>query len=542
MSDDQNSLEPDIADLLDDSLGPSGDAPDFSKLMGLEPDEPEQVSAPESTTISEAFNEITEFEQPPQKYFYNPNYYKIALSGEGEPSERLHATLAKFLKAENSEDKTTFRMRIITIYWDYLRSLATKIGPAMKLPKKLSLRYGALIPTLISPRQRDMLSRIIMENKTGEPLFYIDEWLYAVSLGNENPLATDEVQISKQSSDQKLKSSLERTKGSIDTNHSMLQKFQMQRNNIESTLKERINHLTSHRQHSTFTDLQTLLSDQQRAAIPQITQLIHQLSKLDREMRIYMEKLTESSKDLSHLESRVTELGGSAAVDTSTVAKEIDSLRQMSKLCVGRQGNHFPILMKQYFSSNIKYIATRENVLQEMIHFEKIDPDAFTRTFRQKKNRIVPNVILIPCFGDKGICWEPYEKHNKGSSRGRIAIPLYPKNLKLAVASAMADLRWQVAKEKAAHYWMEEGLTGHYYEWFSKMKLKGDVKDKFVEDYILWLTKEAEGMQKLDKEVRAIFWWLTPFNQERKEYLKNRGFVYAELYKRDQNRAMSDGY
>jgi hypothetical protein len=119
---------------------------------------------------------------------------------------------------------------------------------------------------------------------------------------------------------------------------------------------------------------------------------------------------------------------------------------------------------------------------------------------------------------------------------------MYPKNIFLAVLYAIADLRWQVAKEKAAHYWMEEGITGHYYMWFSDNKLKGDVRLKFIEDYILWITKESEGVQKLDKEVRGIFWRNMPFPQELKDNLRNRGFVYNELYKKDINRSLSDGY
>jgi hypothetical protein len=73
----------------------------------------------------------------------------------------------------------------------------------------------------------------------------------------------------------------------------------------------------------------------------------------------------------------------------------------------------------------------------------------------------------------------------------------------LAVLSGLADLRWQVAKERAQHYWMEEGLTGFYYQWFLSQKMKGDVRLQFIQDYILWITKESEGTQKLHKEVRG---------------------------------------
>ena len=119
---------------------------------------------------------------------------------------------------------------------------------------------------------------------------------------------------------------------------------------------------------------------------------------------------------------------------------------------------------------------------------------------------------------------------------------MYPKDLRIALLTAVADLRWQVAKEKASYYWMEEGLTGQYYQWLITQKLKGDVKDYFIEDYVLWMTKESEGVQRLDKEVRGIFWRHMPFSQEIKEKLKIRSLVYQELYQRDLNRAMSDGY
>jgi hypothetical protein len=119
---------------------------------------------------------------------------------------------------------------------------------------------------------------------------------------------------------------------------------------------------------------------------------------------------------------------------------------------------------------------------------------------------------------------------------------MYPKNLREAILAAVGDLRWQVAKEKASYYWMEEGITGNYYQWFTKMKLKGDLKETFIQDYITWMTKESEGTQKLDKEVRGVFWRYMPFAQNLKDQLKDRNLVYADLYQRDKNRQMSDGY
>ncbi|MDR2102602.1 MAG: hypothetical protein LBP42_00705, partial [Treponema sp.] len=234
--------------------------------------------------------------------------------------------------------------------------------------------------------------------------------------------------------------------------------------------------------------------------------------------------------------------GGPVEVDVQALDTEFNTVRQMTKMTIGRQGNHYPILTSEYFHCMPNDIGFRENIIPLMARIESIDPEAFCRVYRNRVNRIVPYVILLPNYGDSGVCWEPFDRHNRAASRGRIAIPMYPKNLALAVLSAVADLRWQVAKEKASYYWMEEGITGNYYQWFSARKLKGDLKEAFIQDYITWMTKESEGIQKLDKEVRGIFWRHMPFSQPIKEKLKGRSYTYQELYQRDLNRAMSDGY
>jgi hypothetical protein len=284
-----------------------------------------------------------------------------------------------------------------------------------------------------------------------------------------------------------------------------------------------------------------VLSNSQRGALATIQDALKRISTLDREIAVYFRDLEKMQNELKAAEQKVNE-GGGQTVDARVVVRELGSLRQMCKMSVGRQGNHFPVVMKQYLPSRIEDIGTRENVIAIMAEVERLDPGLFLRTFKQSVNRIVPHVILLPSFGETGICWEPFEKFNRSTSRGRIGIPMYSKNLKMAVLTALGDLRWQVVKEKAGYRWMEEGLTGWYYQWFTDKGYRGDVKESFVQDYILWLTKESEGTQKLDKDVRGIFWRNTPFPTEVREMLRNRGFVYNELYKKDINRAMSDGY
>mgnify|MGYP007027442288 CR=1 FL=1 len=44
----------------------------------------------------------------------------------------------------------------------------------------------------------------------------------------------------------------------------------------------------------------------------------------------------------------------------------------MAKMCVGRQGNHFPLFISQFVRPNIREVATRENVIREMAQVEAI--------------------------------------------------------------------------------------------------------------------------------------------------------------------------
>jgi hypothetical protein len=51
------------------------------------------------------------------------------------------------------------------------------------------------------------------------------------------------------------------------------------------------------------------------------------------------------------------------------------------------------------------------------------------------------------------------------------------------------------------------------------------------------VTKESDAVQKLDKEVRTIFWIRMPFSQAIKDKLKDRSLAYNNLYKGDASRA-----
>jgi len=539
---DTGDIDPEIADLLGNDTSPAS-IPDFSDLFEDQvPDRPRDPNdAPVEDFSKENFSPITRWEQDPDPVFFEKDYYSKVLTGEGEISKRIHSVLQKYLKAEDPQEKGVYRQQLIPAWWDLARSIVTHYqGPIIE--KRWALRYGYFLPTLVSQEQRRIISKIVSKNEYGEPIHYVDEWFDLILEGAINPLATDELKPSKLSVQNKTKALLEKAKGSKEANLTLVRNLIIKRDGLESDLNSLIKQITRHDSHPAIPGIKMPYTPEQRHSFNRAGELLRNLNKLDKDISLNIEKFKDADSELGKLGEKIQQMGGLSKADKGIMESELDSIRQMAKMCVGRQGNHIPFLLKNFFFPNMDLIGTRENVIRCMDQVEQVDPGVFRRTFRQKTNRIVPHTIIVPSYGDKGVCWEPFERFNRATSRGRIAIPMFPKNLKTAVIYALGDLRWNVSKEKAGHYWMEEGLSGHYYQWFSSKKIRGDVRLKFLEDYVLWITKEVDGVQKLEKEVRSIFWRHIPFTQPVKDTLRNRGFVYNELYKKDMNRQMSDGY
>jgi hypothetical protein len=547
-----DGLDPELAAILNTGGNKTaGPLPDFSSIFGTEGGAEEEIldnedgegpHADSGDPLGGSFPEISKkFETNPHNFFADPNYYKIALSGEGDSAARAHGILQKYLNCKDPKDRSVFRQQFITVYWDFLSGVAKKAGGKIPPAKRFLLRFGILHPVFLDQETRAFFSKLVVEDELGQPIYYMDEWLKNVGLGSIQPSTTDEVQVSRSNPNARFQQFLEKARGKLEGSLGLLRAKDDERQNQEQNLRDRMEILLQHSA-AGGSNISTVYSESQKRAIAEIQELLKGLLRTDRELEIFLRDYRQAEEDVRTIQSKISEGGDAATVDTGALAAEFDTIRQMVKMTVGRKGNHFPVLTSEYFHNGPNDTGFRENVISILAGIESIDPECFYRVYKNKNNRIVPYVILIPSYGDLGFCWEPFSRNNRATSRGRIIVPMYPRNLQFAILSAIGDLRWQVAKEKASFYWMEEGLTGNYYQWFQKMKLKGNIKDYFVQDYIQWMTKESEGTQKLDKEIRGIFWRFMPFSQAVKEKLKNRSFVYQELFQRDLNRTMSDGY
>lgn len=482
------------------------------------------------------------FSDTPHTLFDTAEFYKAVLKGEGENAQRLHTSLTKFLTTTDPKDRTVFRQQVESAYWNLVSDMVMKIasGKSSK-EKQYAVRFGLVLPTLLTTEQKDMFAKVIDENKYCEAVYYLDEWFREIGIGKINPSATDEVKISKRDDNSRFNQLLEKAKGKLQTADNLLRAKSEEISRYEDSIKQQIDSMFSHDMLANFSNVKSPYSESQKQQIMQINERLKKLLNFDKELQNCISDYKEADADVRSLREKADASGG-ITTNMSGAEGEFDTVKQMAKMTCGRKGNHFPILSREYFRSSSKELGTRENILREMKWLEDIDVQAYCRQYKNQLNRIPPFVILVPTYGDIGFCWEPFDRYNRVTSRGRIVIPMYPKSLKVSLLMATADLRWQVAKEKASYYWMEEGLTGNYYQWFQNQKLKGDIKEYFIQDYITWMIKESEGIQKLDKEVREVFWRYMPFSDSVKAKLKDRALVYQELCQRDLNRQMSDGY
>jgi hypothetical protein len=540
-------MDPELAALLG-TAGPSNaPLPDYNDIFeGKNKDDFADISSSSGGEVDLAASEFPQvtkrLEEKGHNFFNDPNYYKTALTNEGDIAQRVHNILQKYLTAKDPKDRSVFRQQFISPHWEFLFSIARKATGRLPPPKKYLLRFGVLHPTFLSPETRDFFSKVVDDNPMDQPILYMDEWLNAIGSAKMRPSSTDEVRVAKGNTQSKMQALLEKSQGKYDGARVLLKTREKERDEIERIIRDRMNSIFERTSLHEMTDVSDCMTDAQKAAINEVQNLLKQMLKNDHELELSIKDFVSARADVDHLKDKLDAEGGAITVDIGAIDAEFDTIRQMAKMTIGRQGNHFPVLTAEYYHSTPNEVATRENVISMLARIESIDAEAFCRIYKNKLNRIVPYVLLIPTYGDLGFCWEPFDRFNRATSRGRIIIPMYPKNLYLAILTAVADLRWQVAKEKASFYWMEEGLTGNYYQWFQASKLKGDIKEYFIHDYIMWMTKEAEGIQKLEKDVRGTFWRYMPFTRAVKEKLKNRNLIYQELYQRDQNRLMSDGY
>ncbi|PJZ57983.1 cyclic nucleotide-binding domain-containing protein [Leptospira barantonii] len=238
------------------------------------------------------------------------------------------------------------------------------------------------------------------------------------------------------------------------------------------------------------------------------------------------------------------------------------------RLTSGSPATHFPILTKFHSQMAIDKSYVTKKILEDVVHdLLAVDYSIFhreviynnndlgiTKEFIQKA--VIPDFILVPSIGTKVMMWQDLSVHRGAGSKespGRIVLPIFAQgDLKTMVADALAAFRWELTKSILGAEWNNVGnpsITADYTDYIQffkknkdlsieiKEKLAGDFKrfrndrDIFANDYQLWMKYESDGVQRLNKVVRGIFYRHITFSKQVRDKVSKTP-AFSEIHNR----------
>ncbi len=247
--------------------------------------------------------------------------------------------------------------------------------------------------------------------------------------------------------------------------------------------------------------------------------------------------------------------GGKVDADEENINKmifEIDHrLLNTITVCSGSTATAFPILTSMVMRGNpANFYISKKKLESTVLALREIDFSAYYRETVERigeareiiQDEVIPNFILLPSFGTKTMLWQELDGTNR-KTRGRIVVPiLFMGDIMKSLAHTLACFRWELNRSLKGAMWadpVEGGLTGVYFDYvnfFKKNpKLSTEAKekiaerfksirtnrDRFAEDYVMWVLFEKDGIMKLNTVVREMFYRYIPFRKEVREKLEN---------------------
>lgn len=411
------------------------------------------------------------------------------------------------IKRLHEENFSEYKEQFTEVFWKVYEAIAQKLEETSPLEQKLFIRLGLVDPRYLTREDLEKIKECI-SSIPDDTFYYVDEWLISVKSGKTPPSTFEEV-IQEQ----------QQEKRTFD--YTWIEK-EYERKLFERSIEEE--------------KLRDLVKGVQGkgpytkgvyAIFDEITKSIGKLKKLDNDIRTLKETLDKAKEQALSIQQIPQ-----TSKDTSTpLLNELQVIRQMVKKAVGKLGIQYPALATNYLKE-VNLIFSKKHSLKLFEEFKLLDPTTLKRTIKGTEVFMPPYVILVPGYGENGFCWEPIEGLNI-YGRGRIVVPIFSRKGTDPFFQAFGEYRWKLEKELSFGRWMEEGLTGEYYQYLQENKLKGQPAEYFIKDYILWISKESNGIQKLDKTVREIFWRYLPFDDSIKEKLSKVSYVYQQLWEKD---------
>lgn len=148
----------------------------------------------------------------------------------------------------------------------------------------------------------------------------------------------------------------------------------------------------------------------------------------------------------------------------------------------------------------------------------------------------LPDVILMPNAGVRGVMWQEIEGKKRNSPSRMLFSIFHMEDINATMVRLAGEFRWEMCKRVQGSRWndvSERSLTSEYFDYVqffrknheltneakekiknSLQRAKNSFKEMFVRDYIVWVFFEGTGSPRLNKVARKILLTYCPFPAE----------------------------
>lgn len=148
----------------------------------------------------------------------------------------------------------------------------------------------------------------------------------------------------------------------------------------------------------------------------------------------------------------------------------------------------------------------------------------------------LPDVILMPNIGVRGVMWQEIEGKKRNSPSRMIFSIFHMEDINTTMVRLAGEFRWEMCKRIQGSRWndvSERSLTSEYFDYVqffrknheltneakekiknSLQRAKNSFKEMFVRDYVVWVFFEGTGSPRLNKVARKILLTYCPFPAE----------------------------
>lgn len=222
--------------------------------------------------------------------------------------------------------------------------------------------------------------------------------------------------------------------------------------------------------------------------------------------------------------------------------------RYNSRIVSGQVSIFVPILYKEMFMGHIDQSYMTTNKVNEIIKkIVSVDYSLFYRESMQNdparniekeyiQEEVYPDIILMPTYGSNGAMWQEIEGR-KRATPGRFLFPSFAEtDMEEVFIRVCGRFRWELCRTIQGVTWNDvkyKSLTSEYVDYIQfyrknralseekreKIKLqiqkgRGNTREIFVIDYILWVKNESAGSLRLNKVAREVLASYCPFVKE----------------------------